>query len=181
MTPHDGRRVPPFGNPRIKARQTAPRGLSQSTTSFIGPWCQGIHRTPIKTTHNTGKPHPEPTTPRTAQQDPGARHTTKTHHREQRYSRPLYSSQPTHPHPHNPPTRRKQEQDTIGHAAPDPDSMPPPPPPEEGQAPPTHPTERRVRGERVPVRPPVRPPDRPREDPGTRPCAPPAPRRPLDP
>ena len=154
MTPRDGRRVPPFGNPRIKARKTAPRGLSQSTTSFIGPWCQGIHRTPIKTTHNTGRNHaPDPTTPRTAQQDPGARHTTKTHHREQRYSRPLYSSQPTHPHPHNPPTRRKQKQDTIGHAAPDPDSMPPPPhhKSEEGRAPPTHPAERRVRGERAPV------------------------------
>ena len=36
--------VPPFGNPRIKARPPAPRGLSQVTTSFIGSWCLGIHR-----------------------------------------------------------------------------------------------------------------------------------------
>ena len=37
VTPHNGRRVPPFGNPRITARQPAPRGISQATTSFIGP------------------------------------------------------------------------------------------------------------------------------------------------
>ena len=33
---HDGR-VTPFGHPRITARLTAPRGLSQPPTSFIGP------------------------------------------------------------------------------------------------------------------------------------------------
>ena len=56
VTPHNGRRVPPFGNPRITARQPAPRGISQATASFIGPRCQGIHRTLIKTNntqHNT--------------------------------------------------------------------------------------------------------------------------------
>ena len=37
VTPHNECRVPPFGNPRITARQPAPRGLSQATTSFIGP------------------------------------------------------------------------------------------------------------------------------------------------
>ena len=37
VTPHNGRRVPPFGNPRITARKPAPRGISQATTSFIGP------------------------------------------------------------------------------------------------------------------------------------------------
>ena len=36
--------VSPFGNPRIKARLPTPLGLSQVTTSFIGSWCQGIHR-----------------------------------------------------------------------------------------------------------------------------------------
>ena len=36
VTPHDGCRVSPFGNPRISARLTAPRGLSQPPTSFIG-------------------------------------------------------------------------------------------------------------------------------------------------
>ena len=44
VTRHDSRRVPPFGNPRISARLTAPRGLSQPPTSFIGSWCLGIHR-----------------------------------------------------------------------------------------------------------------------------------------
>ena len=43
VTPHDWCGVPPFGNPRINARLTAPRGLSQPPTSFIGSWCQGIH------------------------------------------------------------------------------------------------------------------------------------------
>jgi hypothetical protein len=36
VTPHDGCRVSPFGHPRLIARLTAPRGLSQSPTSFIG-------------------------------------------------------------------------------------------------------------------------------------------------
>ena len=35
--------VSPFGNSRIKACLTAPRDLSQSTTSFIASSCQGIH------------------------------------------------------------------------------------------------------------------------------------------
>ena len=35
--------VAPFGNPRIYRLLTAPRGLSQLTTSFIGSQCQGIH------------------------------------------------------------------------------------------------------------------------------------------
>ena len=73
VTPHNGRRVPPFGNPRITARKPAPRGISQATASFIGPRCQGIHRTLIKTNntqHNTRRtrdahqnrraPHDEP-------------------------------------------------------------------------------------------------------------------------
>jgi hypothetical protein len=44
VTPHDGCRVSPFGHPRIKAWSTAPRGLSQPPTSFIGSTRQGIHR-----------------------------------------------------------------------------------------------------------------------------------------
>ena len=35
VTAHDGCRVSPFRNPRIKARSAAPRGLSQLATSFI--------------------------------------------------------------------------------------------------------------------------------------------------
>jgi hypothetical protein len=44
VTPHDGCGVSPFGHPRIDARSTAPRGFSQSPTSFIGIRRQGIHR-----------------------------------------------------------------------------------------------------------------------------------------
>jgi hypothetical protein len=49
VTGHISSRVSPFGNPRITARLPAPRGLSQAPTSFIGSWCQGIHRAPLKT------------------------------------------------------------------------------------------------------------------------------------
>jgi hypothetical protein len=49
VTPHDWGRVSPFGHPRITARLTAPRGLSQPPTSFIGSWCQGIHHAPLIT------------------------------------------------------------------------------------------------------------------------------------
>ena len=51
-TPHDGCQVSPFGNPRITAWLPAPRGISQAPASFIGSWCQGIHRVPFKTWHN---------------------------------------------------------------------------------------------------------------------------------
>jgi hypothetical protein len=44
VTGHDPSRVSPFGDPRIKAWSTAPRGFSQPPTSFIGIWRQGIHR-----------------------------------------------------------------------------------------------------------------------------------------
>src|SRR5688500_14638537 len=57
-TPQDWCWVPPFGNPRINARLTAPRGLSQPPTSFIGSWCPGIHRVPLTTW-----PHKNPTQP----------------------------------------------------------------------------------------------------------------------
>ena len=36
-TPHNGCQVSPFGNPRITAWLPAPRGISQTPTSFIGP------------------------------------------------------------------------------------------------------------------------------------------------
>lgn len=47
VTGHNSSWVIPFGNPRIKACLTAPRGLSQPTTSFIGLLRLGIHRTPF--------------------------------------------------------------------------------------------------------------------------------------
>ena len=49
VTGHDSCRVSPFGHPRITARLAAPRGFSQPPTSFIGSWCQGIHRAPLLT------------------------------------------------------------------------------------------------------------------------------------
>ena len=49
VTGHDSCWVSPFGNPRITAWLAAPRGLSQPPTSFIGSWCQGIHRVPLLT------------------------------------------------------------------------------------------------------------------------------------
>ena len=60
VTGNDSSRVTPFGNPRITARLPAPRGLSQAPTSFIGSWCQDIHRVPLKT-YDT---HPEQTHPK---------------------------------------------------------------------------------------------------------------------
>src|SRR5947209_8220371 len=44
VTPHDGCGVSSFGHPRIDAWSTAPRGFSQSPTSFFGFRRQGIHR-----------------------------------------------------------------------------------------------------------------------------------------
>ncbi len=46
---HYAHQVSPFGNPRIKVWLPTPRGLSQAPTSFIGSWCQGIHRAPLLT------------------------------------------------------------------------------------------------------------------------------------
>ena len=71
MTRHHSCRVSPFGHPRITARLTAPRGISQPPTSFIGSQCQGIHHAPLNTyKHKTNskkklhireqQPHPQP-------------------------------------------------------------------------------------------------------------------------
>ena len=49
VTRHHSCWVSPFGHPRISARLTAPRGISQPPTSFIGSWCQGIHHAPLNT------------------------------------------------------------------------------------------------------------------------------------
>src|ERR1700689_2010829 len=43
------RQVSPFGNPRVNVWLPTNRGLSQVPTSFIGSWCQGIHRVPLLT------------------------------------------------------------------------------------------------------------------------------------
>ena len=57
VTRHDSCWVSPFGHPRITARLTAPRGLSQPPTSFIGSWCQGIHRTLFITYNKDARVH----------------------------------------------------------------------------------------------------------------------------
>jgi hypothetical protein len=49
VTSNYARQVSLFGNPRINVWLPTPRGLSQAPTSFIGSWCQGIHRAPLLT------------------------------------------------------------------------------------------------------------------------------------
>src|SRR4051794_39179878 len=92
VTPHDWCGVPPFGHPRINARLAAPRGLSQPPTSFIGSWCQGIHRAPLKTW-----PHKIPT-----RDAPGRKRNGRAYKKLftelRRCSRPLCSSQRTTSH-----------------------------------------------------------------------------------
>ena len=99
VTPHDWCGVPPFGNPRINARLTAPRGLSQPPTSFIGSWCQGIHRVPLKTW-----PHKKPAHPPPEGDDCAGLH-KPCNYRVRRCSRPLCSSQRTTRHPPHAPAR----------------------------------------------------------------------------
>lgn len=62
MTRHNSCRVSPFGHPRIHARLTAPRGISQPPTSFIGSQCQGIHHAPLNT-YNTKPKNESPKNP----------------------------------------------------------------------------------------------------------------------
>src|SRR3954464_1473499 len=100
VTPHDWCGVPPFGNPRINARLTAPRGLSQPPTSFIGSWCPGIHRVPL-TTWPHKKPHPAPP------EGSSERAYTNSCYRVRRCSRPLCSSQ--RPTSHRPPDPTRPE------------------------------------------------------------------------
>jgi hypothetical protein len=62
VTRHHSCRVSPFGHPRIHARLTTPRGISQPPTSFIGSQCQGIHHAPLHT-YNTKPKMSHPHTP----------------------------------------------------------------------------------------------------------------------
>jgi hypothetical protein len=105
VTPHDWCGVPPFGNPRINARLTAPRGLSQPPTSFIGSWCPGIHRVPLTTWPHK---HPRPSTtklgPTPAEREPDpdswwiSANIQLHAYIKYRCSRPLCSSQSTEDH-----------------------------------------------------------------------------------
>jgi hypothetical protein len=122
VTPHDWCGVPPFGHPRINARLTAPRGLSQPPTSFIGSWCPGIHRVPL-TTWPHKKPHNRPRKETIC----AALH--KLCYRVRRCSRPLCSSQRTTGHP---PTAPAEPRSPTGERAvreqAGPDTRKPPPP-----------------------------------------------------
>ncbi len=104
VTAHDDCRVSPFGHPRITARLTAPRGLSRPPTSFIGSWCQGIHRAPLKTWpqmlastvqfSNNNQPPATPTPRRSLHRD--------RHRRASKHTRPVPSDtqqRARHPQP----------------------------------------------------------------------------------
>ena len=147
VTRHNSCRVPPFGNPRITARQPAPRGISQATASFIGPRCQGIHRTLIKTNNTqnntTHGARATRTTParaarRTKQENKqtGDRTAQFTIPRPPADARVHYAVHNQPAHNPRPPQKRQEEAQgarTPGRTAPEPDSMPrpptPPPPP----------------------------------------------------
>lgn len=107
-----------FGNPRITARLPAPQGLSQVTTSFIGSWCLGIHRShlvacskkylqrcsrPLCSSQNTGEPGTttpqQGTSHRSAQSNPSPKQPTP-----QDPTACSRNPPPNHPHvplPHN--------------------------------------------------------------------------------
>ena len=172
VTPHNGRRVPPFGNPRITARKPAPRGISQATASFIGPRCQGIHRTLIKTNntqHNTRRTRDahhtgaRRTTNQTRKQTNGRPAAQFTIPRPPADARVHYAvhNQPAHnPRPHHRTVRGPRGPDTRAHrprtrqhATP---PTPPPPPGGDPDGPPHTTESRRSEGG---------------EDPGPRPTA----------
>jgi hypothetical protein len=92
---HHSGRVTPFGHPRITARLAAPRGLSQPPTSFIGSWCQGIHRVPTQLDHKDAQP---PTQTTTSHQHPHT-HTHSSQTTTQRANTPTACSLNTQ---HNP-------------------------------------------------------------------------------
>ena len=143
VTAHDGCRVTPFRNPRIKASSAAPRGISLPATSFIGPVCQGIHHTPLQATPHTGNPQDQTNTGRqiintlrsqndqTNNQTPNKgdpveihqyKQTTTSHpHRGGHAvrSRPLSSSQTTTPH-HTPPPGTPGKEPMAGTRTPTP-------------------------------------------------------------
>ena len=141
VTPHNGRRVPPFGNPRITARKPAPRGISQATASFIGPRCQGIHRTLIKTNntqHNTthGARATRTTPARAARRTKQENKQTGDQQHNSRYRGRPQMLASTMQFTTNPPTTPDPTQAggaqgarTPGRTAPEPDSMPRPPTP----------------------------------------------------
>ena len=107
VTRHHSRRVSPFGHPRIHARLTAPRGITQPPTSFIGSQCQGIHHAPLNTynTKNQKKKSPHKETLFELKNSEIAHQHTKrrpppkrsSHHLRARCSQPLSTNQTPHP------------------------------------------------------------------------------------
>jgi hypothetical protein len=107
VTRHHSRRVSPFGHPRIHARLTAPRGITQPPTSFIGSQCQGIHHAPLNTynTKNQKKKLPHKETLFELKNSEIAHQHTKSarphqgnrHHLRVRCSQPLSTNQTPHP------------------------------------------------------------------------------------
>jgi hypothetical protein len=111
VTAHDDCRVSPFGHPRITARLTAPRGLSRPPTSFIGSWCQGIHRAPLKTwpqmlasTVQFSNNNQPPTTPDTQPEYTGTgNQETHTHHHQPTAAHPCSQNPNSVPNTTRPP------------------------------------------------------------------------------
>ncbi len=105
VTGHESSRVSPFGHPRITARLPAPRGLSQAPTSFIGSWCQGIHRMPLQTylPYTTTRQHTQQSpTPRNPGARPSSGHPQNT--KKMLASTVQFSSNNQTPAPHPTPT-----------------------------------------------------------------------------
>ena len=138
-TCHHARQVPPFGHPRINARLAAPRGLSRPPTSFIGAWCQGIHRVPHSLGHHRNK-----TLAHTIHKSKPTPHTQPTHTTRHAPAR-MARTTPTHPHPSQNTSARVQQglRDAVV-------------PSDTQQRAPTH--HQRQAGKRLPLNPPGHPP-----------------------
>lgn len=95
MTRHHSCRVSPFGHPRINARLTAPRGITQPPTSFIGSQCQGIHHA-LLNTYNTKNQFEKRncTSTHKPRQPP---YGNRRQHLRARCSQPLSTNQTPHP------------------------------------------------------------------------------------
>ena len=126
VTRHHACWVSPFGHPRITARLAAPRGLSQPTTSFIGSWCQGIHRVLLHTyntkqlkmlastvqfSNNTHQPHPHPGRKATSISGISAIRNNPNPHRGSTvlFQTPNSVFHPDHAPPHTPALSRRHE------------------------------------------------------------------------
>ena len=126
VTRHNACWVSPFGDPRITARLAAPRGLSQPTTSFIGSWCQGIHRVLLHTyihkqlkmlastvqfSNNTHQPHPHQDQQAAGVSGISAIRNNHTPHRGMMvlFQTPNSVFRPNHAPPHTPALSRRHE------------------------------------------------------------------------